>query len=182
MYTTLNEILFYCPKGRCTNGESGFSKLLKNLNKTKPDNEPLHLMDILKSNGIEDAVWSLRCFNYLDYCLFLADALELATPVFEKVYPNDDGPRKAIQAIRDYKAGKITKEQLTDCVVGVDGRASTYVFCVADAINAALRASFYSYNTFHAVYDAQLAYGSISSSSGWDGIEQLFIKHFGGQS
>jgi len=31
------------------------------------------LIQILESNGIQDAVWALRCFDYTDYCLFLAD-------------------------------------------------------------------------------------------------------------
>ncbi|MCP4975733.1 MAG: hypothetical protein GY931_06185 [Maribacter sp.] len=67
METTLNIIKSKKP---C---EPGWNKLLKSLGKTKADDEPLSLEFILKSNGIEDAVWALRCFDYKDYCLFLAD-------------------------------------------------------------------------------------------------------------
>ena len=44
--------------------------------------------------------------------LFAADCAERTLPVYEKDYPDDDRPRKAIQAARDYANGKITKDEL----------------------------------------------------------------------
>ena len=58
--TTLNAIKDHAP---C---KSGWDKLLAHLGKTEADDEPLRLMTILDSNGIEDALWALRCFPQYD--------------------------------------------------------------------------------------------------------------------
>lgn len=52
--TTLNAIRSHGP---CTDG---WGKLLKSLGKTKADDEPLALVRILESNGLDDAIWCLR--------------------------------------------------------------------------------------------------------------------------
>jgi hypothetical protein len=57
MKTTLNKIRAHSP---CTDG---WEKLLKNLGKTKADDEPLALTAILESNGIDDALWCLRAVD-----------------------------------------------------------------------------------------------------------------------
>jgi hypothetical protein len=54
MTLTLNQIRSHSP---CL---EGWTKLLKHLNKTTADDEPLSLLTVLKSNGIADAVWCLR--------------------------------------------------------------------------------------------------------------------------
>ena len=54
METTLNAIR---SKGPCS---EGWKKLLTNLGKTAADDEPLSLITILYSNGIDDAIWCLR--------------------------------------------------------------------------------------------------------------------------
>ena len=105
MITTLNKILENNP---C---KSGWNKLLQSLNKTSADDEDLSLIYILKSNGIDDALWALRCFDYLDYCLFLADVAESVLHIYEESNDNK-APRNVILAIRDYKSGRITKDEL----------------------------------------------------------------------
>jgi hypothetical protein len=52
--TTLNQIRDHSP---C---KEGWEKLLKHLGKTKADDEPLALLTILDSNGLDDALWCLR--------------------------------------------------------------------------------------------------------------------------
>jgi len=52
--TTLNAIRLHRP---C---ETGWRKLLKHLGKTSADDEPLSLLTILDSNGLNDALWCLR--------------------------------------------------------------------------------------------------------------------------
>jgi hypothetical protein len=52
--TTLNKIRSQSP---CT---EGWAKLLKHLNKTAADDEPLSLLTVLDSNGLIDAIWCLR--------------------------------------------------------------------------------------------------------------------------
>lgn len=52
--TTLNAIREHSP---CADG---WAQLLAHLGKTGPDDEPLPLVVILDSNGIDDALWALR--------------------------------------------------------------------------------------------------------------------------
>jgi len=54
IYTTLNRIREHNP---CA---SGWAKLLKSLNKTKADDEPLPLAAVLESNSLDDAFWCLQ--------------------------------------------------------------------------------------------------------------------------
>jgi hypothetical protein len=49
--TTLNKIRAYRPCG------SGWIKILKHLGKTESDDEPLSLLTILDSNGLDDCLW-----------------------------------------------------------------------------------------------------------------------------
>jgi hypothetical protein len=54
MKTTLNKIRQHKP---C---KKGWETLLASLGKTKADDEPLDLLNILESNGLDDALWCLR--------------------------------------------------------------------------------------------------------------------------
>ena len=64
--TTLNEILKHNPCGQASGGLSGFSKLLKHLNKTEVDDKPISFIEIVESNGIHDAIWCLRVLPEYD--------------------------------------------------------------------------------------------------------------------
>lgn len=108
MQTTLNKIKSDSP---C---EDGWKKLLNHLGKTEADDEVLELRTILESNGIDDTIWAFRAVEGKDkeIRLFAADCAELVLPIFEKQYPNDDRPRKAIQSARDYANGVISEKEL----------------------------------------------------------------------
>ena len=54
IYTTLNKIRDHSP---CT---EGWQRLLKHLDKTRADDEPLPLVTVLDSNGLDDCLWCLR--------------------------------------------------------------------------------------------------------------------------
>ena len=54
MKTTLNKIRAHSP---C---KPGWEKLLESLGKTKADDEPITIIQILNSNGLDDAIWCLR--------------------------------------------------------------------------------------------------------------------------
>ena len=60
IYTTLNKIRSHAP---C---KDGWEKLLQNLGKTQADDEPLSMLTILDSNGLDDALWCLRAFEGID--------------------------------------------------------------------------------------------------------------------
>ncbi len=101
--TTLNKIR---QKEPCQNG---WEKLLKFLNKTEADDEPLPLLTILKSNGVSDCLWAFQCTEGYDsiYRHIAADFAESVLHIFEEKYPEDKRPRQAIQAARDFADGKI---------------------------------------------------------------------------
>jgi hypothetical protein len=46
--------------------EDGWKKLLTHLGKTKADDEPLFIITILDSNGLDDALWCLRAVEGCD--------------------------------------------------------------------------------------------------------------------
>jgi hypothetical protein len=59
-YTTLNKIRAHSP---CADG---WAKLLRHLGKTQTDDEPLALVTILDSKGLNDALWCLRACDGID--------------------------------------------------------------------------------------------------------------------
>ena len=107
MQTTLNKIKLHSP---C---EDGWKKLLNHLGKTEADDEVLELRTILESNGIDDTLWAFRAVEGKDkeIRLFATDCAEMVLPIYEKQYPNDNRPRKAIQAARDYANGLISAKE-----------------------------------------------------------------------
>ena len=57
IYTTLNKIREHGP---CADG---WAKLLRHLGKTQADDEPVSLLTVLESNGLNDALWCLRAVD-----------------------------------------------------------------------------------------------------------------------
>lgn len=76
----------------------------------------ISILEILNSNGAEDAFWALRTQKYKDYCLILADVAESVLHIFEDEYPEDKRPRDVINAMRKYNAGSISHITLK-CIV-----------------------------------------------------------------
>jgi len=190
MITTLNKILEHKPCSQ-NSDEGGWGLLLKSLNKTHADDEPLDLMHILKSNGIKDAVWALRCFDYLDYCLFLADVAESVLEIYDSKYDNPT-PRRAIKAIRQYKAGEITLEELKVFADAAESaEAAAYAAEAAEAATYAAEASAEATAAEATAYaaadasawaaDAAADAADYARRNKWNEIEALFIKHFGEQ-
>jgi len=89
----------------------GWAKLLTNLGKTKPDDDPLSILTILESNGIEDAIWCLRAIEGRD-----KTALEFALGCARMVeHLSDDARVKACNdTLEAFMDGKATGEQLID--------------------------------------------------------------------
>ena len=88
-------------------------KFLRHALKGVKDNDSINLLTILETNGLDDALWAL-CATTQD-CekiahLMAADFAEMALVEWLKYYPDDDRPRLAIQAARDFANGLITKE------------------------------------------------------------------------
>lgn len=94
--TTLNEIREHVPRRK------GWEKLLARLGKTKADDEPLHLLTILESNGLDDALWCLRAKS-LDRLSrhFQAWCAEQVLHLFEAERPYDTRVREQIAILRN---------------------------------------------------------------------------------
>jgi len=182
MKLSLNTIMQYRPCGQHSKGKTGISKLAKLLGKEDFfDKEEFDLMKVLESNGIENAIWCLRCFDYLDYCLFLADITESILYIYEEKEA-DKAPRDTIQGIRDYKAGVINKKELLRLSAASDAAAAAAYVAAAYASDAASDAAAAAAYAADAAYVAAAAYtaaAAAADSAKWKEIEVLFIKHFG---
>jgi len=167
MKTTLRKIWSHDPCGKTTGSNRGWDKLTKNLGTSDFDTE-ITLIQILRSNGIEDAIWALRCFDYIDYCLFLADIAESVLDIFEKhTGYKDNSARRCIGGIHLFHDGLITVDQLNELARPANAAYAAY---------AAARAAYAAY-TAYAAYAA--AYAAAAATGKWQEIEALFIKHFG---
>jgi hypothetical protein len=145
--TTLNEIRKFNP---C---KDGWEKLLKFLNKTKADDEPLLMSTILKSNGLSDAIWCLRVFHgdhrqaVVD---FACDCAESVLPIWEEwakvnALEKIETPRQAITMARN-----------SSCADAVHAANAA---CAARAADAAARAHAHaaSYAAYAAAHAARAA-------------------------
>ena len=165
MQTTLNKIKLHSP---C---EDGWRKLLNYLGKTEADDEVLELRTILESNGLDDTLWAFRAVEGKDkeIRLFAVDCAELVLPLYEKQYLNDDRPRKAIQAARDYANGVISAEELYAARAAARAAAWAAAGAAADAAWDAAWAA-----AWAAAGDAARA---AAWAAAWAEIKQLLPKY-----
>jgi hypothetical protein len=102
-YTTLNKIRTNQP---CFDG---WKKLLRNLKKTKSDDEPLSIITILDSNGIEDAIWCLHTVDGIDrdarlFAVWCARQVQHLMP--------DQRSINALDVAERYATGEATDDEL----------------------------------------------------------------------
>lgn len=105
MKTTLNKIKEHSP---CSNG---WQKLLSNLGKTRADDEPLSILTILNSNGINDALWALRAVDGYEkeMRLFAVWCARRVQHLME-----DERSIKAIDVAEAYANGNATQQELEE--------------------------------------------------------------------
>ena len=87
--------------------------------------------------------------------LYAADCAERVLGLYEKQYPKDDRPRKAIQAARDFANGLITKDAAA--------KAATNAACAAACANGAYAAVNAAFNA--AYYAAAASYAAASAAA-----------------
>jgi hypothetical protein len=83
--------------------KDGWTRLLAHLGKTKADDEPLDLMTVLNSNGLDDAIWVLS-YAMPDNRLtrhFQAWCAEQVLHLYEEEYPDDPRVRDQINMLRN---------------------------------------------------------------------------------
>lgn len=75
-------------------------------------NTEIKLSQVLAGCGVEDSFWFLRCFDYKEYCLLLANVCEiwLVNNIFYRT--QFDESKRLLQGIRDYENGEQTIKQL----------------------------------------------------------------------
>ena len=88
-------------------------KFLRAALKGVKDTEPINLLTILETNGLDDALWALSAT--VENCdkvarLMAADFAEEVLPIWKK-YSDDKRPELAIKAARDFANDLITSQE-----------------------------------------------------------------------
>ena len=141
---TLNQIRSHRP---C---QDGWAKLLKHLSKTSADDEPLHLITVLTSNGLDDAIWCLRTEPEPER------TQRFALAVARRVQHLHPKAKATLDIVERYLSGQATKAELdathtaahtaasaaaARCAVGdhaAANAAAAAVYAAAAAVYAAL--------------------------------------------
>jgi len=101
--TTLNRIREHGP---CADG---WQKLLKHIGKTQADDEPLSLLTVLESNGLDDTLWCLRSVPEHNR-LWRHYAVDCAERVAHLM--TDPRSHESLRVARLYADGLATDEEL----------------------------------------------------------------------
>ena len=122
IYTTLNKIREHKP---C---KGGWEKLLAHLGKTKADNEPLPLLTILDSNGLDDCLWSLRTVPehaglWRKYAVWCARQVEYLIV--------DERSKQALDVAWRHAEGKATNEELDAAALAAEAAADAAAWAAA---------------------------------------------------
>jgi len=156
-------------------------KYLKTTTVHETINKCMSLSDDVVLRWTDDKLNKYRWCNWLlsrilpknekiKYAIYSA---RLVIDIFEKKYPNDNRPRKAIEAAELYLEGKVTKEQIGDAVdaaayaaadaANAANAAYTAAYAAANAANAAYTAAYDAANA--AVYAAAAAYTAANAAN-----------------
>ena len=96
--------------------------------------------------------------------LYAADCAERVLGLYEKQYPKDDRPRKAIQAARDFANGLITKDAVSKAATNAASYAAACANGAYAAANAAFNAAYYAVAASYAAASAA-AYTAAAGAS-----------------
>lgn len=150
MKTTLNKIRAKSP---C---ESGWKKLLRAKGKTEADDEEFSLLDVLESNGLEDAIWCLRAVDWFDKEKRLF-AVWCARQVQHLM--KDQRSIAALDVAERFANGEATQDELHTAYAAcadADAAAAAYAAAAA-AANDAYYAAADDYDAYAAAADAAYA-------------------------
>lgn len=150
--------------GACDPGIKCF-KYLKTTTVHETINKCMDLSDDVVLQWTDDELGKYKWCNWLlsrvlpkdekiKYAIYSA---RLVIDIFEKKYPNDNRPRKAIEAAELYLEGRVTKEQIRDVAhAAYDAAYDAYDVYAVNAANAAnaAHAAVYAAYTAHDVYAA----------------------------
>jgi len=166
-----------------------YAHLVSKLGPEWGDQDEINLLDILEHNGIDDCLWAFRAAvkhpeGDQVMRLMAADFAEAVLSIYEKEYPSDTRPRKAIQAARDNANRKITVKNRA--VAGAAARAASHAAARAAtwaaagaaawaATGAAARAAEDAARaaTIAAIKAAKEAAGATTGAAAWDAAEDV---------
>jgi len=161
--TTLEQIKAYNP---C---ETSYKKLLKGLNKTKADKEPLEFRTIYNILDADDLFWSTRVLNkktrvYVG-ALF-ADTVKHLT--------EDKRVHNCIEVCFRYARGEATEEELKNASYATDDAATATAAAYATYAASAASAAYVDYAA-SAAYVAALAYANVTDIK--DKLALIFLTY-----
>ncbi len=177
MYTTLKQIESHKP---CS---GGWRTLLKSLGKIKADEDPLCLSVILQSNGLDDALWTLRCLKGADKEIRLF-AVEVAREVQHLMA--DPRSLAALDVAERFANGGATPEELEVAWAAAWVAADAAWAAARDAAWAAACAA-----AWAAARDAAWAAACAAADAAWAAARdaargtararqaEIFLKYFG---
>ena len=169
MKTTLNKIRKYEP---CIDG---WQKLLAHLGKTKADDEPLSLLTILDSNGLQDALWCLRAVEGYDRELRLF-AVWCAQQVQHLL--TDQRSISALDVAERYANGEATQDELNaarDAAWSAARSATAYADAAAWSA-AGATAGTAAAAAYAATYAAAYAYAAYAAGDAADAGHEMKKK------
>ena len=163
--------------------ESGWKKLLAALGKTKADIEPLDLLTVLNSNGLDDALWVMS-FAMPDDRLarhFQAWCAEQVLHIFEAVRPDDRRVRDQIEMLRRDDATKAERDAARDAArVAADAAARVAADAsardAAEAARASARAAAWASAEAAAMDAARAFAGDAAEASAWASAEAAWAS------
>jgi len=165
MYTTtLNKIRLHNP---CT---EGWTKLLKALDKTRADDEPISLAFILQSNGLDDALWALRCLEGADREIRLF-AVECTRQVQHLL--TDPRSLAVLEVAERFANGQATSRELGEALAAARAAA----WAAADAAGAAAWAA--AWAATWAAADAARAAVDAARDAARVKQAEIFLRYFG---
>lgn len=129
----------------------GYKTLLESLPANYPQDQPINLLHILKSNGVQDMMWALRATEQNEPKVRVAICADMVARVlkhFEARYPDDKRPRDCINACRLFVRGKISLEALQ--------RAAYAIYAIYTTVYAGAYAGAYT-NVYASAYAAYAA-------------------------
>lgn len=114
----------------------------------------------LKNITQSDKMWvAFRLIPKENIRFAAADMAEIVLPIFEKEYPNDNRPRKAIEAARGND-----KEDYSAAANAAYSAAAASTYSAASAYSASA-ASYSAYSAANAAYSAASAYSTYSAAA-----------------
>jgi hypothetical protein len=129
-------------------------------------------------------VRQIEAWNPKILMLYAADVAEDVLHLFEQKYPDDDRPRKAIQAVRDYANGLISSVKLSDAYVAAADTAAraaaaddaVYYAARAAAAAAARAADAFNDAYFVPAYYAPAYYAASAAAAEWKQALEKYHK------